>query len=647
MSDIIRLLPESIANQIAAGEVVPAPAYVIKELLENSIDAEATRIDITLEGAGRLAIMVSDNGKGMSPTDARMAFERHATSKLRQIEDLDTLMTMGFRGEALAAIASVCQVELLSRVAENEIGTELHIDGARVTSQTPAVCPVGTTIKAMNIFYNTPGRRKHIYARKESTELIEIWRELAKVALANPQVAFSLRGAGKYDKILPVASLKERIIGIGGNRMSKALIPLNYDSNFCSIHGFIGTPSTAVKSGAQQYLFVNNRFIRHPYFHKAITLAYEKFIPAGTQPHYFLYFSIPADRIDVNIHPQKTDVRFLDEATIFPILQGLIREAFSAHALTPMLDFDNERNVDIPAYQGRKEIPEDLDTLLDQIERKREGELASQEGLAGTPTLGGRLSTLRRDAGIRTSRPKPVELNWDDLGEKFDSLDFGSQEANESQLFPDESELLKEPSGVRLSRLGQRRLRPVRNGACLLFQSKYLVTTLDEGLALIDITRAQLRILYDQYLAGLKAHSFRIEQPLFPEELHFSTEESAVAAPLMESLSAFGFRFEAKEPGTYVILEAPSIIAQDAQGFVQLIVADSVDTHRSGEAYVQSFLAEIAAESEALRLPTLLGTTEQEELVNNLLSSSDPYLTPSGRKIIVMLSEPMVSNYFT
>ena len=283
----------------------------------------------------------------MSPTDARMAFERHATSKLREIEDLDRLSTMGFRGEALAAIASVCQVELRTRIAELEVGTELRIEGARVKSSVPVACPVGTTLRAMNIFYNTPGRRKHIEARKESTELGDIWKEFAKVALANPEVSFALRGTGKYDKALPASSLKERIIGIGGSKLSKALIPVNYESSFCSIRGFIGTPATALKSGAQQYFFVNNRFIRHPYFHKAVMLAYEKFIPVGTQPHYFLYFTIPAGNIDVNIHPQKTEVKFEDEHLIYALIRSTVKRSLGIYNIAPSLDFDRDPQKDI------------------------------------------------------------------------------------------------------------------------------------------------------------------------------------------------------------------------------------------------------------------------------------------------------------
>ena len=414
MSDIIRLLPETIANQIAAGEVVPAPAYIVKELLENSIDAGATRIQVEILDAGRSAVQVTDDGKGMSPTDARMAFERHATSKLREIEDLDRLTTMGFRGEALAAIASVCQVQLRTRTAEAELGTELQIEGARVKSAEPCACPVGTTLKAMNIFYNTPGRRKHIEARKESTDLSDIWKEFAKVALANHQVAFALQGAGKYDRQLPATSLKERIIGVGGSKLAKALIPVSYESEFCTIRGFIGTPATAVKSAPQQYLFVNQRFIRHAYFHKAILLAYEKFVPVGTQPHYFLYFTIPAANIDVNIHPQKTDVRFTDGELIFKILESIVREAFNAHALAPLIDFDNKVSIDIPAYPGRREEVKRLD--LD------EGQKPRTEGMEGL-TLGlGR--PMRQTLSGRSYRPQLPELDWSELGESFESRKY-------------------------------------------------------------------------------------------------------------------------------------------------------------------------------------------------------------------------------
>lgn len=630
MSDIIRLLPESIANQIAAGEVVPAPAYLIKELLENSVDAGATQIQVEVIGVGRIAVSVTDNGKGMTPTDARLAFERHATSKLQRIEDLDELKTMGFRGEALAAIAAVCQVELLTRTAEQEVGTELIIEGTRVKSQTPIACPVGTTLKAKNIFYNTPGRRKHLEARKEATELNEIWREFSKVALAHPSIAFSLRGAGKYDKLLPATSLKERIIAIGGQKLSKALISVSYESDFCTIRGFIGTPHSALKSGAQQFFFVNDRFIRHPYFHKAISLAYESYIPAGTQPQYFLYFTIPADSIDVNIHPQKTDVRFLEESTIFHILQSLIRDAFSAHALTPSINFDEGQSIIIPAYQGRRD---DLPLPSDEEEGHTSETTSSARPSSG---MGFRFSSR--------SLPKAPEVNWDDLGEHFDSMSFGTEETR--QLFED-APAEAQPSGIRLSQAQALQTRSLTLGSSLLFQSRYLVTILGDSLAVVDLVRAVLKITYETYRADLSAQRYEVEQPLFPEVLEFSPQELPTATHLMEILSEVGFDFGDLGDGHFSIIEAPSFIAKEATGFVRLLVADSLDTRRDDAEYVHTFLAEVAAESLALQRPLPKTPTEQEDLLKQLFLCPDPYFTPSRKPIVTLFTEPMVANFFS
>lgn len=630
MSDIIRLLPESIANQIAAGEVVPAPAYLIKELLENSVDAGATQIQVEVIGAGRISVSVTDNGKGMTPTDARLAFERHATSKLQRIEDLDELKTMGFRGEALAAIAAVCQVELLTRTAEQEVGTELIIEGTRVKSQTPIACPVGTTLKAKNIFYNTPGRRKHLEARKEATELNEIWREFSKVALAHPSIAFSLRGAGKYDKLLPATSLKERIIAIGGQKLSKALISVSYESDFCTIRGFIGTPHSALKSGAQQFFFVNDRFIRHPYFHKAISLAYESYIPAGTQSQYFLYFTIPADSIDVNIHPQKTDVRFLEESTIFHILQSLIRDAFSAHALTPSINFDEGQSIIIPAYQGRRD---DLPLPSDEEERDTSETTSSSRPSSG---MGFRFSSR--------SLPKAPEVNWDDLGEHFDSMSFGTEETR--QLFED-APAEAQPSGIRLSQAQALQTRSLTLGSSLLFQSRYLVTILGDSLAVVDLVRAVLKITYETYRADLSTQRYEVEQPLFPEILEFSPHELPTATHLMELLSEVGFDFGDLGDGHFSIIEAPSFIAKEATGFVRLLVADSLDTRRDDAEYVHTFLAEVAAESLALQRPLPKTPTEQEDLLKQLFLCPDPYFTPSRKPIVTLFTEPMVANFFS
>lgn len=639
MSDIIRLLPETIANQIAAGEVVPAPAYIVKELLENSIDAGATRIQVEILDAGRSAVQVTDDGKGMSPTDARMAFERHATSKLREIEDLDRLTTMGFRGEALAAIASVCQVQLRTRTAEAELGTELQIEGARVKSAEPCACPVGTTLKAMNIFYNTPGRRKHIEARKESTDLSDIWKEFAKVALANHQVAFALQGAGKYDRQLPATSLKERIIGVGGSKLAKALIPVSYESEFCTIRGFIGTPATAVKSAPQQYLFVNQRFIRHAYFHKAILLAYEKFVPVGTQPHYFLYFTIPAANIDVNIHPQKTDVRFTDGELIFKILGSIVREAFNAHALAPLIDFDNKVSIDIPAYSGRREEVDRLD--LD------EGQEPRTEGMEGlTPGLG---RPMRQTLSGRSYRPQLPELDWSELGESFESRKY--DELPEAELFspapsttPSGEQL---GGGIRLSQLGAQPTPAAAPSDILLYHGRYAVTQLEDSLALIDLRRALLRVRYEELLLGLSEGSYPSEQPLFPEVLEFSPTELPTAQHIMELLAPLGFDFGDLGKGHYSVVEAPSFMTESAIGFVRLIVADSLETQREDASYVRSFLAEAAAEVQVLKATLPRNPQEARELIEELLGCTESMTTPSGQQIIARLPESFISSLFS
>ena len=459
------------------------------------------------------------------------------------------------------------------------------------------------------------------------------------MALANPEVSFALRGTGKYDKSLPASSLKERIIGIGGSKLSKALIPVNYESSFCSIRGFIGTPTTALKSGAQQYFFVNNRFIRHPYFHKAVMLAYEKFIPVGTQPHYFLYFTIPAENIDVNIHPQKTDVRFLDGETIFQVIVSLLREAFSSHALAPTIDFDQEASIEIPAYQGRRDVVLDLDEQY-RLEG-REANLSQ-----GVPSLSSSgASGIRRTLSGRSFRPKEPQPNWDDLGEHFDTMSFSPRE--EEHLFDLPAPEDKALQGVRLSTGKPQQLPPLFTASSLLFQGRYVVTTLGESLALVDIRRAQLRIIYDGYLTGITSHAYSSEQPLFPEVLEFTPSELPTAIEVMAELSKLGFDFGDLGDGHFSVAEAPSLLAREAINFVRLIVADSLDTHRSGEEYVRSFLAEAAAEAEVLQMPLPRTSEEVSDLLSELTSSSDAYFTPSGKSIIALLPESMIGSFFS
>ena len=348
MSDIIQLLPDSVANQIAAGEVIQRPASVVKEMVENAVDAGAKTIQVIIVDAGRTSIEVIDDGTGMSDTDARMSFERHATSKIRQAEDLFDLHTMGFRGEALPSIAAVAQVRLKTRTAADEVGTELSIAGGKVLSQQPVACPVGSHFYVENLFYNVPARRK--FLKSNATELNNILSTFEKIVLVNPQVNFTLHSNGVEVFNLRASSLRQRIINVFGKRLNQDLLPVEVETTVCKISGFIGKPESAKKKGAQQFFFVNGRYMRHPYFHKAVTNAFERLLPGGEQIPYFIYFEVPAGDIDVNIHPTKTEIKFENEQTIWQILSAAIKEALGKFNDIPAIMFDTEGRPDIPVF---------------------------------------------------------------------------------------------------------------------------------------------------------------------------------------------------------------------------------------------------------------------------------------------------------
>ena len=336
--DIIHLLPDSVANQIAAGEVVQRPSSVVKELMENSVDAGATSIDVLIVDAGRTSIQVIDDGKGMSETDARLAFERHATSKIQKAEDLFSLHTMGFRGEALPSIAAVAQVQLKTRIAANDLGTDLTIEGSRVIMQEPCSCPVGTNIEVRNLFYNVPARRK--FLKSNQTELSNIMQDFERIALVNPTVSFSLTHNGSLVVRLPAANLRQRIVGVFEKKLNEQLLAVDVDTTLAHITGFVGRPESARKKGAHQFFFVNGRFMRHPYFHKAVMEAFAHLIPEGEQVPYFIYFNVAPENIDVNIHPTKTEIKFENDSAIWQILQAAIRDTLGRFNAVPTIEFD-------------------------------------------------------------------------------------------------------------------------------------------------------------------------------------------------------------------------------------------------------------------------------------------------------------------
>ena len=350
MSDVIRLLPDSVANQIAAGEVIQRPASVIKELVENAVDAGAKHIEVQVVDAGKTSIQVIDDGKGMSETDARLAFERHATSKIREASDLFALHTMGFRGEALASIAAVAQVELRTRLEGEELGTSLCISGSKVETQETISCPQGCNFNVKNLFFNVPARRK--FLKSNQTELNNILTEFERIALVNPEISFSLHHNGTEMMNLPAIQLKQRIMGIFGKKINQELLPLEVDTTMVRVSGFVGRPDSSRKKGARQFFFVNGRYMRHPYFHKAVMDAYERLIPTGEQVSYFIYFDIDPSHIDVNIHPTKTEIKFENEQAIWQILTAVIKETLGKFNAVPSIDFDAEGMPDIPAFES-------------------------------------------------------------------------------------------------------------------------------------------------------------------------------------------------------------------------------------------------------------------------------------------------------
>lgn len=630
MSDIIKLLPETIANQIAAGEVAPAPSYVVKELLENSIDAGATSIQLEVSDAGKTYIHVIDNGKGMSATDARMAFEKHATSKIDTADDLNRLMTMGFRGEALAAIAAIAQVELRTREEGSELGTEIYISGSEVQSTQPIVTAKGTSIKVKDIFFNTPARRR--FLKSNEREYKAILAEFERVALVNPHVAMSLYKDGNLTIDLPNAPLKERILRLGGKRLEKDLLPIHYESSAISVSGYIGKPTGAKKSGAQQFFFVNNRFMKHPYFHKAITIAYEHLIPQGYQPNYFVYFTLPPQNIDVNINPTKTEIRFADEQFIWQILKGLVREALSAHAAVPIIDFDNPSVIDIPSYTGRREL--DAEPNGD-AEPKRMPSYGRRVFIGPNNSVPN-LSTPSVSYPLRAQ--SSYDIDWSELKDGFE------RESRERAILPPTP--LDASGNAGLFADEHLAIAPEsQSSGHFIYKGRYIVTSLRQNLVLIDFYRAQIRVLYERFLTDFSTSSADTQELMYPEAIHLSPAEAEVAPTLLGHLSSLGFAFTQSDNEVTITI-APSCVALDVNEVFKTILAQTLDTGEVGKDYMLEHLALTLAKTKAKRQCNALSSKEVEELLALLFATTDPNLTPTGDKIIATISEVDIDQRF-
>ncbi|MBP1531453.1 MAG: DNA mismatch repair endonuclease MutL [Bacteroidaceae bacterium] len=606
MADIIHLLPDSVANQIAAGEVIQRPSSVIKELLENSVDAGARRIDVSVVDAGRTSIQVIDDGKGMSETDARLAFERHATSKITQAEDLFSLTTMGFRGEALPSIAAVAQVVLRTHAADSELGTCLTIEGGRVVSQEIDNCPVGSNFMVQNLFYNVPARRK--FLKSNQTELSNIIQEFERVALVNPHLHFTFTHNDHLMTTLLPESHKQRIGALFGKKVGEQLLSVDVDTSLCSLHGYVGKPEAARKKGARQFFFINGRYMRHPYFHKAVQEAFEGLIQPTEQVPYFLFMQVEPATIDVNIHPTKTEIKFENELAIWQIILAAVKESLGRFNAVPTIDFDVEgKPQDIPVYNPA------------------------------------------------SSKASPVSAPRINVDEGYNPFKNSSVQRREvprdwQMLYPDEHDnsLVVPPSQGNDTFDEQMGISDIeRSAQHYQYRGQYIVTEVRSGLMIVDQHRAHTRILYNKYRNFLSGQPAPSQGLLFPELVQFSMSDAPLLEEIQDELRTLGFEFSSLGGGSYSVQGIPAGV----EGIEpRQLLADIIETLKEGgqkmEDELHHRMALAMAQDAAIPVGNVLTQQEMENLVDELFQQSEPNYAPDGKTIVTILPHETLEKLF-
>ncbi len=608
MTDVIQLLPDSVANQIAAGEVIQRPASVIKELVENAVDAGAHTINVLVVDAGRTSIQVIDDGCGMSETDARLAFERHATSKIRKADDLFALHTMGFRGEALPSIAAVAQIELRTRRKLDELGTCLTLSASHVESQEMCSCSVGSSFTVSNLFFNVPARRK--FLKTNATELNNILTAFERIVLVYPEVCFTLHSNGQELMNLRAGTLRQRIIDVYGRRYGQDLLPVNVETALCKISGFVAKPESARKKGAHEYFFANGRFMKHAYFHKAVQQAYERLIPAGAHVPYFIYFDVnPAD-IDVNIHPTKTEIKFENEQAIWQILFAAVKDAIGQFCEIPQIDFDTE---------GRPEMP-----VFNPV---------------ATPV---EMPHVDRNPQYNPFREK-ASRNWEKLYEGLDAHPI----QQEQQLFtaPQDALNTNANNGPAFSE------QPVEltdvSPLHYQYKGRYIMTAVKSGLMIIDQHRADVRIRYERYMQQLVDTPSSSQRMLFPEVIEMAPSEAALMEEMLPALSAVGFELTPLGPSSYAVNGVPAgIEGLSASKLLQDILDSAVPiSHDSLSLNHQVALG--LARHAAIPYGQQLSNEEMDVVVNNLFSCDNVNHTPDGKSILCILPQADIEHLLT
>ena len=629
MNDIIHLLPDSVANQIAAGEVVQRPSSIIKEMVENSIDADATSVKVLVTDGGKTTVQVIDDGKGMSETDARLSFERHATSKIQKASDLFCLTTMGFRGEALASIAAVAQVELKTRRKEDELGTMIQVAGSKIEKQEPVACPAGSNFLVQNLFFNVPARRK--FLKSNQTELTNVVADFQRIVLVHPEISFSLYNNGVEMFHLPAASVRQRIIDVFGKKINAELLPIEVETSLVSISGYVGKPESSKKKGVHQYFFVNGRYMRHPYFHSAVMKAYENLIPVGEHVSYFIYFAVDASSIDVNVHPTKTEIKFDNEQPIWQVLSAAVRETIGQFCNVPLIDFDVEGKPDIPAIGANTSIPHQPKLAPSSYNPfKTEGSRSYSQS-AGWEKLFDKYSN-------------PVSSEGDE--------GLSSIQMNPSEKIPGEGEVPEEDNlqgSIWNAVMGRDGVAAPFDVTVQKFQYKgrYIVLPSANGIMVVNQHRAHVRVLFDQNMQCINSGNRPSQTELFTIVVQFEKADCIVLENLMEDICSLGFDLSNLGGGAYSVNGIPAgLEGIDISTLLHDMVVSAKEMTNDIRRDAQEALALTMAENAAIVYGQVLSSMEMERLLRDLFATKIPARTPDGKLVYTILDDKMLNDLF-
>lgn len=635
MNDIIHLLPDAVANQIAAGEVVQRPSSIVKEMMENSIDAGAENIRVLIVDGGKTNVQVIDDGKGMSETDARLSFERHATSKIHEASDLFNLTTMGFRGEALASIAAVAQIELKTRRKEDELGTMLQLAGSRIEKQEPVMCPVGSNFSVQNLFFNVPARRK--FLKSNQTELANVVADFQRIVLVHPDVSFSLYNNGVEMHHLPQTSVRQRIVDVFGKKINAELLPVDVETSLVRISGYVGKPESSKKKGAHQYFFVNGRYMRHPYFHSAVMKAYENMIPTGEHVSYFLYFSVEPSAVDVNVHPTKTEIKFDNEQPIWQVLSAAVKETIGRFCNVPMIDFDVEGRPDIPVMGTDATVPRQ-------------------------PKLSVSTYNPFKESGARLSS---VPAGWESLYDESRLPDVGmeSTKMGDETLVPSPFE--QEMMGSKLEAVPEERVLQgsiwndviVEHGTSSLtvdasvpkfqYKGRYIVLPCSEGVMVVNQHRAHVRVLFDHNMQCINTGNRPSQKELFPNVIQFDKEDALTVEDMMDDICSLGFELSNLGGGAYSINGIPSgIEGVDIDSLLHDMVVAAREKTNNIKKDAQEAMALTMAENAAIVYGQVLSIAEMERLLQDLFATKTPVRTPDGKLVYTIWEDKLLNDAF-